>query len=599
MTLAIIIGFSYTGYLSSFNSSLEIFDKAEEAHAAEPYCLGTPWDYNTPEKCADAWGIWYTPGTEIWYCGITTTPTMFNNETKCAENGYRWTHIPASTTSTSPPAEIICPSGTTKIGSGSSAYCEKKTYITSCPSGMTLVGSGASAYCKESVYITSCPPDMTLVGSGASAYCKQNVTQKENVNINIGDITGNLTGSDFGGANDHNSSLVINNGKVTDNHNTNSLNGYDSNFINFTNISSDGKITSLSNTFQPQFTVTYKGKILKAPKPTDVTQVQQYDKALSEFTSQAGTDINSHSSVEAILYKVDSIDELGKVTKDKDALIELFNKDSNQKYVKDSKIKYAHLNKQGLINYENFKVDQEGLYILGSKFVDQTKAGSLSEKTTYTFKPLEISFLNTAGYLPLSNYVVGQVNNMYMSVGLKKKDHGLTNLEYSNTESHYESMKVPSAYNYTNGFSALGSTNGGLKLLDPNLNDIKITSDTAIIENLKVTDVVEHGEGFYVSSQEGIFYLDTLTKKLLVTSVTNSVLDLEKKGDTIITLSEDKVITYFIVDGDLLPNTREHDLSGMFSSNKKAGKFELTGDILTVSTKDEGVGSEVVFLAAK
>lgn len=459
----------------------------------------------------------------------------------------------------------------------------------------TLYWSNGGASATELV----CPAGTTKKGTGETAFCEKIVDKMNNVNVNIGDITNNLTNGNFASGTNHNSSLVINGGNGNSNQTVNGLTGKDANFVNITNLPSDGKVTSLTNIWSPEFIVTYKGKMLKAPKPSDATQLQQYDKALSEFKSQAGTDINAHSSVEVVSYKVESIAELEALTKDKASLLSIFNKDSSQKYIADAKIKYAHLNKEGLINYENLKLNQEGLYLIATKFVDQTKTGSLADKTTYTFKPIELNFLNTLGYLPLSNYIVGQVNDMYMSVGLKKKDHGLTNLKYSNDNTTYESMKVPSAHNYTTGHSLIGSTNGGLNLLDKDLNKVAIAGGGASVSSLKVNDITEKGSGFLIACDTGVFYLDNATKTIKPTSITTKILDIEVVNDVLISLSEDALAMYFIVGDDLLPSVTKHDLTGLFSSNKKPGKFEMLGDVVSVSTVDEGVDSEVIFLTTK
>lgn len=489
---------------------------------------------------------------------------------------------------------------------GSTVY-ESQVYteMTTVKKGVTVQGTPCTTTppppTTTTVYPKTCSAGLTPKGTPgtASFYCEKPVDKMNNVNVNLGDIVNNLDGKDFGGANDHNSSLVINGGDGNKNQTVNNLDGKDSNFVNFTNVPVDGKITSLTNIWKPEFTVTYKGKLLKAPKPTDATQLQQFNTALSEFTSQSGTDVNSHSQVEVIAYKVNAIEELNAITKNKESLISIFEKDSSGNYLSKDKIKFVTIDKQGFNNYDELKINQEGLYILATKYIDQTKQGTLPDKTTYTFKPIEISFLNTLGYLPISNYVVGQVNDMYMSIGLKKKDHGLSNLKYSNESTSYKSMKVPSSHNYKNNHSFVGSTNGGFSLVDPSLNKVPVVSSTFDVAEIKVSDVVDNGAGFFISSDKGISYLDVDTKTVSATSIANGVLDLEVINETMYILSEDKLKVFFIVGKELLPSVKEYDLTGLFSSNKKPGKFEVIGDIISVSTIDEGDESEVIFLTTK
>lgn len=601
MMLLIIVSLTSTGYLNSLDENLEVFDVADKASAI---CNGAY--AGTQAQCEHAGGVWTGEGGASGFCSGAVAGTQWACETA---GGY-WSDSGGGGGGgggfSCPVGEVLImqSDGTIKCGPLQPVGTPKPTPEITCPSGTNKVGTGSSAYCEKTIiqnnYVTSCPSGMTLVGSGASAYCKQNVTQKENVNINLGDITNNLNGKDFGGANNHNSSLVVNTGNGNSDKTVNNLDGKDNNFINFTNVPVDGKVTSLTNIWKPEFTVTINGKLLKAPKPSDASQLQQHNTALSEFTSQAGVDNGSnHTTVEAILYKVSSINELNAVTKDKASLLSVFDKNSSGEYLKKEQIKYSHINKQGLINYENFQTNQEGLYILATKYVDQSKEDTLSDKTTYTFKPLEINFLNTAGYLPLSNFVAGQVNDIYMSVGLKKKDHGLNNLSYSNDTKTYKSMKVPSSHNYANNHSLLGSTNGGISLVDSSLNKVAVVSSTVDVATIKVSDIVDNEGGFFISSDKGISYLDVDTRTVSSTSITNGILDIEVVNDTLYALSEDKLMVYFVVGKELIPSNKVYDLTGLFSSNKKPGKFEIIGGVLTVSTVDEGSESEVIFLTNK
>lgn len=578
--LLILVSVTSTGYLSSLDENLDHVDLASDANAnGGGYCSGT--FAMSAYTCEQSGGVWVAEGITYQCFGWHA-----DNGTDCIRMGGSWMPVGVAPSAPSEPT-----------------YVDR--YPTSCPSGSYGVGSPgtSSFYCEKQVvqtkYITSCPSGMTLVGSGASAYCRQNVETKKDVTVNIGDITNELKGSDFASSTEHNSSLVINNGDANDGQIINGMSGKDNNFVNFTNVPVDGKVTSLTSAWRPEFTVTYKGKVLKAPKPTDATQLQQFNGALSELTSQAGTNESLHSQVEVIAYKVNSIEELGKVTKDKSSLVSLFEKNSSGQYLTGDSTKYSSINKSGFNNYENMVINKEGLYILATKYIDQTKEGSLEDKTTYTFKPIEINFINTLGYLPISNYVVGQVNEMYMSVGLKKKDHGLSNLKYSNDTTEYESMKVPSAHSYTTGYSLIGSTNGGLSLVDPNLNKTPMTSVTFDSAQINVTDIVEYKKQFFVSSDKGISVLDIDSKQLSATSVTSPVLDLEIINETMYALSENKLVVYFIVDRELLPSVKEYDLTGLFSSNNKPGKFEVMGGVISVSTIDEGTDSEVVFLTTK
>lgn len=449
-------------------------------------------------------------------------------------------------------------------------------------------------------YPKTCPVGLTPRGTPGTVnfYCEKpvKVTEKEYVGANDIDLD-NIMG-EFGSTGERgDGQFNLDSG----NHNNGwhlSGNGdsYKSNHVQFTNIPDNGHVNAIGNSWQPEYLITQgklKIEVPKSPKATAV-ELQKRDTDLNTFKS-------TKSLSEVLAYKVTDLEKLKEIQNSNEGLSDLFAK-TGSTYKYGSDITSHVVNSQGEGVYNNFKINESGYYIIASKYIDMVSATkeqatpsqeTITKHTYYSFIPVSVNFMTDLGYLPIQNNLLTQINDSILTVGNKKANHKLPNLEYQT----YKSLKAPSAYNHTSGKTVIGSTSGGVQLLSKDLNPIAV-STTVDVANIKITDVVEYNKGFYISSDKGILYLNCETDELIETSVKEAINDLEVEYDTLYYLTDDKLSTMFVTDGGLINSNRDYDLATMFkSSNTKAGRVEVVGNLITVSSKDDSVDSEIITLA--
>lgn len=501
--------------------------------------------------------------------------------------------------------QLLGATGPNQYWSSSAKY--KISTVSTGSSGGSCGGSTPSptpSPTPTTVYPKTCASGLTPKGTPgtSSFYCEKPVKQTEIKNpdfikdINLGDIIAGM--GDYGSTGDRgDGQFNLDSG----NHNNGwYLNGngdaYKSDHIQFTNVPDNGYVNALGDSWSPEYLITQGKNKVDVPVPTDSTTVekQKRDTSLSNFKTTG-------SLSEVITYKVTDLEVLKTIQGSDKGLIDLFTKTgSTYKYGAD--IVSHKVDETGEGNYGEFKVNQSGYYILGTKYID--KVGAKKESTNpsqdvidkytyYSFVPVSVNFMSDLGYLPVYNNLLTQINDSLLTIGNKKANHKLSNLEYQT----FKSMKVPSAYNYTNNKTLIGSTSGGLQLLSKELSPITVADNASTMDTAKVTDIVEYGTGFYVATDKGILYLNCEDNTLNETTVTEPVNDLEINYDSLYYLTDSKLSMLFADGSSLIKSTNEYDLSTMFNDPAtKAGRVEILNGLLTVSSKDDSSLSEVITL---
>lgn len=450
------------------------------------------------------------------------------------------------------------------------------------------------------VYPRTCASGLTPKGTPGTAnfYCEKpvKVTEKEYIganDINLENIMGEFGSNgeradgqfDLDSGNHNNGWYLNGNGD-----------SYKSNHVQFTNIPDNGHVNAIGNSWQPEYLITQgklKIEVPKSPKATAV-ESQKRDTDLNTFKT-------TKSLSEVLAYKVTDLDKLKEIQNANEGLSDLFVK-TGSTYKYGSDITSHVVNSQGEGVYNNFKINESGYYIIASKYIDMVSAtkeqatpsqDTITKHTYYSFIPVSVNFMTDLGYLPIQNNLLTQINDSILTMGNKKANHKLPNLAYET----YKSLKAPSAFNHTSGKTVIGSTSGGIQLLSKDLSPIAV-STTLDVANIKITDVVEHNKGFYVSSDKGILYLNCDTNELAETSIKEAINDLEVGYDNLYYLTDDKLSTIFITDGGLINSNKDYDLSTMFKSpSTKAGRVEVVGNLITISSKDDSSDSEIITLA--
>lgn len=456
----------------------------------------------------------------------------------------------------------------------------------------------------KTVYPKTCATGLTPKGTPgtSSFYCEKPVKQTEIKNpdfikdINLGDIIAGM--GDYGSTGDRgDGQFNLDSG----NHNNGwYLNGngdaYKSDHVQFTNVPDNGYVNALGDSWSPEYLITQGKNKIDVPAPTDATTVekQKRDTSFNNFKSTG-------SLSEVIAYNVTDLEALKAIQSTDKGLIDLFSKTgSNYKY--GTQMVSHKVDQTGEGNYDVFRINNSGYYILGTKYIDMVAAKKesaspsqdvINKFTYYSFIPVSVNFMVDLGYLPIYNNLLTQINDNLLTIGNKKANHKLANLEYQN----YKSMKVPSAYNYTNDKTLIGSTSGGLQLLSKDLSPINVTDHSSTMDSAKITDIVEYDEGFYVATDKGILYLNCNDNTLNSTSINEAVNDLEIHYDTLYSLTDGKLSVLFADGANLIKSSNEYDLSTMFENPAtKAGRVELLNGLLTVSSKDDSSLSEVITL---
>lgn len=453
---------------------------------------------------------------------------------------------------------------------------------------------------SPTLYPTTCTEGLIPKGTPGTNtfYCEKPVKliEKEFVgadSINLENIMG-----DYGSSGDRTD------GQFTMDYGSHStgwfLNGsgedYKSNHIQFTNVPDNGYINAIGNSWQPQYLITQgKNKIQVSNLQNNPTEEQKREQSLSNFK-------NSNSFTEVIAYKVTDLDAL-KVIQDTDkGFINLFSK-TGTNYTYDNQIVSHKIDSDGETDYSELTVTNSGYYILGTKYVDMLEAKKetpdpkqdmIDKHTYYSFVAVNVNFVTDLGYLPIHNNLLTQVNNDVLVIGNQKTNHKLANLTYQT----YKSMKVPSAYNYSNSKTLIGSTSGGLQLLNKELTPIAIVDNTSTINTVKINDIIEYDNGFYIATDIGILYLNCEDDTLNKTMVIESVNDLEVYYNNLYTLTDNRLIMLFANGKDLIESAKNYNLTDMFSNpSTKAGRVEVLGGLLTVSSKDDSAHSEIITLS--
>lgn len=438
----------------------------------------------------------------------------------------------------------------------------------------------------------------TCTGGGAPTteikYVKQTEYQKPNFvkDFDLGDVI-----NDFGSTGERAD------GQFDQDKGTHSngwyLNGagesYKSSHVQFNNVPDNGYVNAIGDSWQPQFTISQGKTNLDVPKEQSKSLTeQQWNTALSTYKGSGVT-------TEVLAYHIDDLETFKTIQNSSTGLTDLFTKSgTNFKY--QSNIVSATVDSAGIKDYAKLKVNKSGYYVLASKYIDLPSAKKemaspsqavLAKHTYYSFIPVNINFMADLGYLPVQNNLLAQINESILTVGNKKGNHKLSNLSYQT----YKSLKVPSAYNTLTSKTAIGSTSGGIQLLDKDLKAITVTGDSALINTAKVSDVVEHDNGFYIATDKGVLYLNCQDNKLTATSVTQPVNDLDMYNNSLYLITDTHLYQYFIVEDKMVKSNNEYDLKSMYNNpTSKAGQVQIVGDLMTVSTKDEGSGSEVLIL---
>lgn len=540
------------------------------------------WCYDAPPQnpCA----------SDPWNCnsggGYDTGSTF---PTDCSPNITYWveTGLPLCdgveglepTPAPTPPPPLVCGSHQNKVGTDPNAYCVDKPKPV-CPAGTTPIGYQPTGYCLKTENVTE--------------YIKQQETKyvSSDLNVNAGALgsTGERKDGqfkqDFGA---HSNGWYLNGQGES----------YASNHVQFTNIPDNGFVNSLSDSWSPQFLITQGKTKLYVPKDNQSNRginEQLWEQNLSTFKG-------SSSTAEIVAYHVSDLETLKTIQESSEGLIDIFSKVSGT-YKHASNVVSTTVDSAGINGYENMKLNKSGYYLISSKYTDLQKAKqematpdaeTIKKHTYYSFIPVNLNFTTDLGYLPIYNNLMTQVNENLLTIGNKKSNHKLNNLRYQN----YKSMKVPSGYNDTKGYTLIASTNGGLQLLDANLNSVTINSSAPSIKpsSVKVNDILQYNDGFYIATDAGVLYLDCETNTLASTPVTETINDLELQGNSLYLITDTHLYQYFIVEDKMVKSNNEYDLKSMYSNpTSKAGQVQIVGDLMTVSTKDEGSGSEVLIL---
>lgn len=471
-------------------------------------------------------------------------------------------------------------------------------------------GGGTSGNCSTppptttTVYPKTCASGLTPKGTPgtSSFYCEKPVKQTEIKNpdfikdINLGDIIAGM--GDYGSTGDRgDGQFNLDSG----NHNNGwYLNGngdaYKSDHVQFTNVPDNGYVNAMGDKWSPEYLVTQGKNKIEVPLPSDSTTVekQKRDTSLSNFKSTG-------SLSEVIAYKVTDLEALKAIQDTDKGLPDLFSK-TGSTYSHDTQIVSHKVDQTGEGNYSDFKINESGYYILGTKYIDMVGAKKesaspnqsvIDKYTYYSFFPVSVNFMSDLGYLPIHNNLLTQLNDSILTVGNKKTNHKLGNLSYQT----YKSMKVPSAYNYSTDKTLIGSTSGGLQLLNKDLSPVSITDNTTTMDSAKINSIVEYDKGFYLATDKGILYLNCEDNSLNKTNVTESVNDLELYHDSLYYITDTRLSVLFADGANLIKSSNEYDLTTMFSGPTiKAGRVEVLNGLLTISSKDDSTASEVITL---
>ncbi|MER2114307.1 MAG: hypothetical protein ABS904_00960 [Solibacillus isronensis] len=370
---------------------------------------------------------------------------------------------------------------------------------------------------------------------------------------------------------------------------------YKSNHVQFNNIPDNGYVNAIGDSWQPQFTISQGKTNLDVPREQSKSLTdQQWNTALSTYKGSGVT-------TELLAYRIDDLEAFKTIQNSSTGLTDLFTK-SGTDYKYQSNIVSTTVDSTGIKDYDKLKVNKSGYYVLASKYIDLPSAKKemtspsqavLTKHTYYSFIPVNINFMADLGYLPIQNNLLAQINENMLTVGNKKGNHKLSNLSYQT----YKSMKVPSAYNTGTNKTAIGSTTGGIQLLDKDLKAIAITGDSALITNAKVSDILEYDKGFYIATDKGVLHLNCADNKLTTTSVTEPINDLDMYNNSLYLITDTTLYQYFIAEDKMVKSNNEYDLKSMYNNpTSKAGQVQIVGDLMTVSTKDEGSGSEILIL---
>ncbi|MER2114305.1 MAG: hypothetical protein ABS904_00950 [Solibacillus isronensis] len=540
-------GITTTTYGDKFKSG---YVNSEGVSQINSLGVGSSWTFVMPPSGADA-AYWTGYGQALYY-----TVSAMSSTTEGGSCGGTTTPAPPPTTVT------------------------KTEYPKTCASGLTPKGTPGTK----------------------NFYCEKPVKQTEIKNpdfikdINLGDLISNM--GDYGSTGDRgDGQFDLDSG----NHNNGwYLNGagdnYKSDHVQFTNVPDNGYVNAIGNSWSPEYLITQGKNKIEVPVPSDATTVEK---------QKRDTDLNNFKSTgslsEVLAYRVTDLDALKAMQETDKGLTDLFTK-TGSTYKHGTNIVSHKVDQTGEGNYSDFKLNEGGYYILASKYTDMVGAKKesaspnqsvIDKHTYYSFIPVSVNFMTDLSYLPVYNNLLTQVNDKMLMTGNQKANHKLANLKYGS----YNSLKVPSAYNYVKGNTIIGSTSGGIQLLNRELNPVTITGETSIATTAKVTDVVEYGNGFYIASDLGILYLSCNDNSLSKTSITEPVNDLEMNYDSLYYLTDNKLAMLFADGSNLIESTNEYDLSTMFENPAtKAGRVELLNGLLTVSSKDDSSLSEVITL---
>lgn len=507
-----------------------------------------------------------------------------------AERSKHYTECNASVSDGNSCSELS--SGSLKVFTYTNEYRKK--------SGLVTTYSGTVRKAKPKM---NCPADTESVGSGSTAYClKKNKTTKyvkqtetkyvaPNSNIDLsefGSEKGEANG-DFEGDKKEHSNQWHGDEKGK----------YKSNHIIYTNIPDTGFINANGDGWSPHVMINQKDTKLPIPRVQNGSDVvlteQDWNKLLEQYKTNGG-------SSELLIYKVTDMATLKDIEKSSEGLESLYLKNGVE-YKHKNNITSMTVDSTGVKGFDNFKITKSGNYILASKYVDILNAKKemsnpnqqvLAKHTYYGFSNVEVNFLADLGYLPIYNNLASKINDTIFISNNKKVNHKLPNLEYGS----YKSLKVPSAYNHNSGKTLIGSTTGGLTLLNDKLTLETIQADSSLMSGLKVSNVIEHKGGFYISTDKGIYYLNSKDNTLNPTSIIEAVNDMKLNNDNLYYITDKHLNMAFTGEGDLITTNVKYDLSQEFSDPTiLAGSIEIVGDLINITSKTEGSLPEVVTLS--
>ncbi|MER2114306.1 MAG: hypothetical protein ABS904_00955 [Solibacillus isronensis] len=572
--------FNVTGIDSTYYSTFLIYEYDGQTYLSTGSETGYTSSYSTIYKQNNGTWEYFAYGSNNFLRPAESSAVIFPDASKFSEwlilSSYsKSSHIP------NPNTNNIGFNGAGQEYMVTDAYLSGAGQLTSCPQGLELV-KGSNPYCKQTV----------------TNNVKQTEYQKPNFvkDVNLSDLIGDM--GDYGSTGDNKLNIV---GTDSGSHSNGwHLNGagetYKSNHVQFTNVPDNGYVNALGDSWSPNFLIT-QGKIkLDVPVKDGSTtaEKQKWDKSLSDYKATGNT-------TEVISYKVSNMDELKAIQEGDKGLLDLFAKNGST-YKHANNIVSASVTSTGINDISNLKIGQSGYYILASKYVDLASAKkeqstpsqtTVDKHTYYSFIPVNINFMTDLGYLPIQNNLLAQVNDSMLVTGNKKVNHKLPNLQYG----AYKSMKVPSAYNAGTSKTLIGSTTGGLQLTDSKMNPVTITGETALATSAKVSDIVEHSNGFYIATDKGILYLNCEDNSLNKTIITEPVNDILLSHNAMHILTDTTLRVAFVGEGELIMSSKEYDLKELFSdASVKAGRIEEVNGLLNISSKDDGSLSEVITL---